>query len=96
MSATKICPECGGMGGEPGSNFGDHGWHPCYLCGESGRVPADYCPHNNLAPVLEGAGEYDRFVWHENGFEVLYRCPDCQYECHLRPPPPPYMIREQD
>ena len=32
------CPRCGGWGGEPGSNFGDHGWHPCFACGETGKV----------------------------------------------------------
>jgi hypothetical protein len=32
------CPRCDGMGGEPGENFGDHGWHPCFLCGELGKV----------------------------------------------------------
>jgi hypothetical protein len=26
------------MGGEPGSNFGDYGWHPCFFCGASGLV----------------------------------------------------------
>jgi hypothetical protein len=32
------CPECGGYGGEPGSNFGDYGWHPCYFCGSMGVI----------------------------------------------------------
>lgn len=32
------CPECGGWGEEPGSNFGDHGWHPCFRCGSSGKI----------------------------------------------------------
>jgi len=32
------CPQCGGYGGEPGSNFGDYGWHSCYKCGELGMI----------------------------------------------------------
>ena len=32
------CPRCGGHGGEPGENFGDTGWYPCYFCGEEGLV----------------------------------------------------------
>lgn len=50
-SVMVICPECGGQGGEPGENFGDHGWHPCYHCHgtglvrhQSGEVPADVEP----------------------------------------------------
>lgn len=29
----KICVNCGGWGGCPGSDFGDYGYHPCYACG---------------------------------------------------------------
>ncbi len=36
---VETCPQCGGNGGEPGSNFGDYGWHPCFFCGASGVVP---------------------------------------------------------
>lgn len=36
---TEECDRCGGHGGEPGSNFGDHGWHPCFRCGATGRLP---------------------------------------------------------
>ncbi len=38
IMATETCPRCGGQGGEPGSNFGDYGWHPCFFCGETGEV----------------------------------------------------------
>lgn len=49
------CPRCGGDGGEPGENFGDHGWHPCYHCGTSGSVNA----HDEWANH-----EYDRGATH--------------------------------
>lgn len=36
----EVCNGCGGNCGCPGSDFGDHGWHPCYKCGEVGYLPA--------------------------------------------------------
>lgn len=35
------CPKCGGDGGVDASVFGDHGWHPCFFCGETGFVTAE-------------------------------------------------------
>lgn len=34
------CVECGGAGGEDAGKFGDHGWHPCFACGETGVMTA--------------------------------------------------------
>lgn len=39
-AGKEICYKCGGDGGEPGSNFGDYGFHPCFKCGTSGYLPA--------------------------------------------------------
>jgi hypothetical protein len=44
------CPRCGGQGGEPGSNFGDHGWHPCFFCGSTGVVPASVARDDETPP----------------------------------------------
>jgi hypothetical protein len=41
MTKDVICPRCGGQGGCPGSDFGDHGWHPCFLCCEEGYITQD-------------------------------------------------------
>jgi hypothetical protein len=39
------------MGGEPGENFGDRGWHPCFRCGATGYVEAE--PEPNGVPTAE-------------------------------------------
>jgi len=36
----EYCNACGGMGGCPGSDFGDVGWHPCFRCGATGLLLA--------------------------------------------------------
>jgi hypothetical protein len=36
------CTSCGGNGGEPGANFGDYGWHPCFRCGGTGYINGTY------------------------------------------------------
>lgn len=57
------CPRCGGYGGEDASNFGDHGWHPCYACGETGFVSEEILKRieendAKLAEQLEKDREY--------------------------------------
>jgi hypothetical protein len=53
MSEMKkaICSRCGGYGGEPGENFGDRGWHPCFHCGTEGYCSCPECTRDpNACP----------------------------------------------
>lgn len=36
---TEECYECGGAGGVDAATFGDTGWHACYKCLATGRLP---------------------------------------------------------
>ena len=49
MEGKINCPQCGGATGEDAANFGDHGWHPCYHCSESGKVDGTKCPHCGIS-----------------------------------------------
>lgn len=70
---TWECPKCGGDGGEPGANFGDHGWHPCYHCCNTGRV--NYNPDliNNLGNLLDRYGALSLYQFGRN----LYKYTPC-------------------
>lgn len=50
MSDLAVCSRCGGMCGEPGSNFGDYGWHPCYHCGATGECGCPECRDSDYRP----------------------------------------------
>ncbi len=90
-TATKTCPQCGGYGGEDASNFGDRGWYPCFKCGETGRVPADYCDHPDAEPVvIHGPFQGDDLVFGQDPCRwvfpvdgsgwILWRCQECGAE----------------
>ena len=71
MADLVHCHRCSGQGGEPGSNFGDHGWHPCFTCGEVGYVTPEvleaFEPAERLA-VQEAAREASRPGWAHPGY----------------------------
>ena len=40
-SKMQECPRCNGDGYTDANEFGDHGSHPCYACGTTGKVPEE-------------------------------------------------------
>ena len=67
----EVCYQCGGKCGEPGENFGDHGWHPCYKCHATGQLPA-------------GTEEMDREAAEYEAGERYWSCEDYgpeDYDC---------------
>lgn len=104
---TVACPRCGGMGGEPGSNFGDHGWHPCYHCDATGKVNAhsewegrEYgrgVDHGEAGHAPEeGANEHYLQGYHEGYEREKYRHYPSHYQVQRDGEPTYYSPAEQD